>query len=203
MSEYCPPTPPWARMMIATPSPSTPNPGGHQLFTTTKTPPQSPSLNGSSSYSKETGPTSKPSPTAPKRSMTGESPRTLPATKSSPSELTSYPAPRRASTLHSPQHEKNVTLSKTASHALMPPNSSKNTRPSPTCPTPMNTERTMSALPQELHRAPPELVDKLLSMWRVMTSALTTQAWPYHFCQELTPAIAHDRGPCMCFDRFS
>ena len=35
-----------------------------------------------------------------------------------------------------------------------------------------------------------------------LTSALTTQAWPYHFCQELTPFVAHDGGPCMCYQCF-
>ena len=35
-----------------------------------------------------------------------------------------------------------------------------------------------------------------------MTLALTTQAWPYRFCQELTPFVAHDGGPCMCYQCF-
>ena len=36
----------------------------------------------------------------------------------------------------------------------------------------------------------------------VLTSALTAQASPYRFCQELTPYVAHDGGPYMCFQRF-
>ena len=36
-----------------------------------------------------------------------------------------------------------------------------------------------------------------------VTLALTTQAWPYRFCQEMTPFIAHDGGPCMCYQCFS
>ena len=63
-------------------------------------------------------------------------------------------------------------------------------------------QRTVSALPRKLCQALPELVDKLPSTRRVMTSALTNQAWPYHFCQELMPAVTYDGGPCMCFDHF-
>ena len=35
-----------------------------------------------------------------------------------------------------------------------------------------------------------------------VTSALTAQASPYRFCQELTPFIAHNGGPCMCYQCF-
>ena len=36
----------------------------------------------------------------------------------------------------------------------------------------------------------------------IVISALATQAWPYCFCQELTPFVAHDGGPCMCYQCF-
>jgi len=41
-----------------------------------------------------------------------------------------------------------------------------------------------------------------LGSFRTLTSALMTQAWPYRFCQELTPFVAYDGGPCTCYQRF-
>jgi len=43
---------------------------------------------------------------------------------------------------------------------------------------------------------------EIILWYRGVTSALTAQAWPYHFCQELTPFIAHDGGPCTYYQRF-
>ena len=42
----------------------------------------------------------------------------------------------------------------------------------------------------------------IIVIQQTMTSALMTQAWPYHFCQELMPFVAHDGGPCTCYQRF-
>jgi len=194
--------PPWAKMMTATPSPYTPNLRGCQRFTMTKTPLQSPSSNGSSPSSKETAPTTRSSQMAQKILTIGGSQLTSLATKSSLNASMSFAAHMRESTLPLPPHARSAISSSTDWPTPVPLRALTSMSRSPKCPAPTNMGIDNFDSPHGPRQALPELVGKLSSTQRVMTLALTTQALPYRFCQELSPFVAHDGGPCMCYQCF-
>ena len=132
-------------------------------------------------------------------SMTGDSPLTWPAIGGTVTESTVSMQPERGSMPASPLVEEYKILPSTASAPLERPTGSVT---SSNWETPWGTSAERSGrgtTPPTVLKRPGEPEVGLPSKRRVMSSPRLVPSSRYAFCQELSPELAHEGGPCTCF----
>ena len=201
MSDSPPTTPPkfrrpWGSQTISyTPSPSTPLPATDMTRI-----PMVHSLSGSEASCTPPTPTTESSCKDAVSSTTGDSPLTSPATAKPRSRSESSRPTGSGSTPRSPGSERPSTLRplgwglQTQQDALPPFETLGMSRPQTTT----TTENAPAGLGESPEASEP--VGGLAPKRRVMTPASLTGKHSYVFCQFVSPALAHENGPCTCFN---